>query len=743
MALGRPDPPATVGGLAAVQITGLVILADWLASQEHFLARQLSVVPRIASPAVVAAHLESLAPRAVDLLAEAGLGRATLHRLEFGELFPYSPNALQRSLIEELFPRIDSSGLLVVTAATGDGKTEAALVAASVLAEASGAGGFFFALPTMATSDEMYRRVRAFADAFAAGPTPVTLLHSMSWLNEDYEQRCAAGVGDGLLVSADGADGRASWTEAPQWLRGRKRGLLAGLAVGTVDQALVAALTTKHNALRLLGLSGKVFIVDEAHAYDEYMQALLARLLGWLGAFGCPVVLLSATLPSARAAALVSAYRQGSGSVDGEVSRLRYPGWLFVPAAAGREVVAISDKAHEDVVAARRIRLRVELVPVQHRPGNEVDKCDRRSVLRQLLAPIHEEGGHVAVVCNTVGDAQRTYAALKEWAGDTVTVELLHSRFPARQREEITRSIVGRLGRNGRRVGTTIVVATQVVEQSLDLDFDLVVSDLAPLALLLQRAGRCHRHSRPGRPHWTAEPRLIVLDPHGDDGYRAPPQWGRVYHRYLLAATRQALLELDGGVVDIPEMVQPLMERVYPVDSEAVEDELRRDFGDYVAEGRAKETMATYVRIPPADSLNDLSALSTREVEEADATTRLGADSARVLCCYLDRESGQWLDPGRTRPLPARGTGSAGRFQAGDVRDILRETVPAPASLLHGDQPPAATPASWKDSAWLADLVLLWFRTGPGGPAPAVVNDRRVRLDPELGLVIERETQTG
>jgi CRISPR-associated endonuclease/helicase Cas3 len=161
-------------------------------------------------------------------------------------------------------------------------------------------------------------------------------------------------------------------------------------------------------------------------------------------------------------------------------------------------------------------------------------------------------------------------------------------------------------------------------------------------------------------------------------------------------------------------------------------------FGDYVAEGRAKETMAAFVQIPRADdNLNDLSALSNREVAEADACTRLGAEAVRVLCCYLDADHGQWLDPGCTRALPALGSGKAGRFRTQDVGEILRETIPVRKSVLYGYQPPASTPTSWKDDAWLADLVLLWFLLGAEGPVATVVNGRRVSLDRELGLVVD------
>jgi CRISPR-associated endonuclease/helicase Cas3 len=283
-ALGCPEPPAVVGHKAAVLITGLIILADWLTSQEQFLRQQLVEVPKMASAEVVANHLAALSLRADRLLDEAGLSLPRLRNATFQEIFPYAPNALQRSVIDELLPNLEGPGLLVVTAATGDGKTEAALLAARAMAEVSESSGFFFALPTMATSDQMYRRVRRFAAAIAEGPAAVTLLHSMSWLNAEYEARSTAGLGGSATVASDDTD---TYVVAPDWLRGRKRGVLAHLSVGTIDQALLAALPTKHNALRMLGLSGKVFIVDEAHAYDEYMQALLRRLLNWLDVLGC------------------------------------------------------------------------------------------------------------------------------------------------------------------------------------------------------------------------------------------------------------------------------------------------------------------------------------------------------------------------------------------------------------------------------------------------------------------------
>lgn len=730
-AVGSPGPPLAISTPASVLVTGLVILADWLASQEHFIRQQLSRVPQRTDVATVSAHLAALAGPATALVDEAGLGMPSFRAAGFEDMFGNRPNALQRSVIDELLPIIDGPGLAVVTAATGHGKTEAALVATRQLAEVSGANGFFFALPTMATSDEMYLRVRNFATKLAAGPAPVTLLHSMSWLNIEYNARTAGGLGDPDTVLSDDPSPDVMPTD---WLRGRKRGLLAPMAVGTIDQALLAALTTKHNALRLLGLSGKVFVVDEAHAYDDYMTSLLRRLLNWLGAYGCPVVLLSATLPSTQTATLVRAYQEGAG-VEPTTVTVPYPGWTFVPAAHKRDPISISAAARDALVASRSVTYALDVRPVRHLSGPERDPADRRVVVRQVLTPVAERGGCAAVVCNTVNDAQETYRMLRDWAPHGVDVMLLHSRFPARRREELTTDIRRRLGKDGDRSRPTIVVATQVIEQSLDLDFDLLVTDLAPMAQLLQRAGRCHRHVRP-RPSWAEQPRVVVLDPRGPDGveHAKPAAWGDVYARYLLRATHLRLKGIDS--ITVPHEVQEHMEAVYvpqPIHHDPV---LSAEYDAYRAEAMAARGTAELGIIPEPAEVSDLVALSHTDTPEWRAATRLGAESDRLLCCYLDPAGGQWLDPQQRHPLPQAGSGPDGRFTNEEVRSILQETIPVRAGLLIGYEPPAALPASWSNNGWLRGLRPLWFSISPTGPARAVWGRRMAYLDPDLGLVV-------
>ncbi|WP_327024161.1 CRISPR-associated helicase Cas3' [Micromonospora sp. NBC_01739] len=730
-ALGSPQPPLAVDAAASVLITGLVILADWLASQEHFLARQLTQLPETTTVEAAATHLAALTRPAVALLNEAGLGAPSYRSAGFADLFAYRPNPLQLSIIDELLPVVDGPGLLVLTAATGDGKTEATLVAAHQLAEVSGATGFFFALPTMATSDEIYRRVRKFAAKLADGPAPVTLLHSMSWLNAEYEARAAAEIGESGPVVSDDPTGEVV---APEWLRGRKRGLLAPMAVGTIDQALLAALTTKHNALRLLGLSGKVFIVDEAHAYDAYMTALLCRLMSWLGRYRCPVVLLSATLPSSQAAALIRAYEQGAGTESAQVS-VPYPGWTFVPATKGG-AVTISPAARERVAAGRTMTFQLDVRPVRHLSGEVTDPIDRRAVLKQVLTPVAQGGGCAAVVCNTVHDAQQTYLLIREWAPAGVDVKLLHSRFPAHRREEITAEITGRLGRDGDRSVPVIVVATQVIEQSLDLDFDLLVTDLAPMAQLLQRAGRCQRHRRT-RPSWAEQPRVVVLDPRGtsNEEHARPKAWGEVYARYLLRATHLRLAKIDS--IAVPHSVQKHVEAVY-VPAPINDPVLSAEYDEYWAKGSVEQGAADLGAVPDPAEVADLAVLSHNNTPEWKASTRLGADSDRLICCYLDADGQQWLDPERHTPLPQVGSDAGGRFRINDVRAILQKTIPVRADLLKGYQPVMGLPASWADNGWLKELRPLWFPIEPTGPAPATWGNRTAALDEDLGLVVGR-----
>ncbi|MEU2296553.1 CRISPR-associated helicase Cas3' [Streptomyces antibioticus] len=758
--LGSPAAPESFKAAPAVLVTGIVVLADWLVSQEGYLRRRQKAL----EPSLEAHFAQSQADVA-GLLTDAGLVPVGLRRAGFAETYGIDgePNPLQRSVMEELPTAVGAGGgggILLVTAAPGDGKSETALEAERVLSAVFGTRGFAFLLPTMATSDQMYGRVAGALLRQAGRDAGLTLVHSMAWLNSAYAD-VSLSAGESV-VTCDGDEGQAGRQRAEadmrprQWLRGPKRPLLAQFAVGTVDQALMSVLPVRHNMLRLLALTGKTFIVDEAHAYDPYMQVLLGRLLNWLGAFGVPVVLLSATLPASVSDRLIKEYLQGAGHDQRLLAKKSfpapYPGWLYVDGTTGHST-EMSPARRQEQADERSMGLEVRVESVVHGGGGA---RDRLAVVERLVEPAAlGEGGSVLVVCNTVGDAQETYQRLRERFDDRSheqggIVQLLHARFPGDVREARTREVTEGLGRSGPRPVRRIVVATQVVEQSLDLDADMVISDLAPLALLLQRAGRCWRHENwwarhgfpdgRGRPGWARAPRLVVLDPLAD-GRGVPRQWGEVYSEFLLRATSAKLAGLADGVISIPEDVQGLVESVHGTGANSFdwdnpggrqEAAWNAHHGKELAERGQAGLIAVY-RARSVRGLHNLHSLPGEEDEWAVAT-RLGADSVRLLCAYVQEDGRRTLDPAGDEPVPDPEAGAIVAVAA--VRAVMRRTIPVRGSWLPTeDREVCSTPQSWAEHPMLSGVRVLYQPVRGGVAGPVVVGGRTLHVDVDLGLV--------
>ncbi|MFC8719517.1 type I-E CRISPR-associated protein Cse1/CasA [Kitasatospora sp. NPDC057198] len=746
---GGAVPVGGLSGWAAVVVLGLVVAADWLASQVEVIEGRVPAEGWVADEGALRAHFEVAVAGAGGWVAEAGLGRAGFPEREIEAMFDFEKaNPLQRGLARELPALVEGPGLVLVTAPTGDGKSEAALFAASVLARASGAGGLYFALPTMATADAMFERVRKFADRNLEGERGVMLLHGMARLSPLFgmgeeskgEVAGGAGVGRGEERGLSARGGTA--TEAAQWLWASKRGLLAPLAVGTVDQALTGVLPVRYGFLRLFGLANKVVVVDEAHAYGPWMHSLLVRLLEWLGALRAPVVLLSATLTGRAASSLVEAYRRGAGFVDRAVIEPCYPGWLFVDAATGKvsEPRAVeSDRERKLTVQCRPVRWDVH-------EGDAPAKDSRREALVELLAPVVDGGGCVLVCCTTVEEAQRTFLFLREEFPELAAREgglrLLHSRFPAFERERISRECEEAFGKEsgkGVRAGS-VLVATQVVEQSLDLDFDLVVSDLAPLAQLLQRAGRGWRHEREERPGWVgAGLRLVVLEPVGEHGgVRVPPSWGSVYDGSLLVRTSTLLAGLEGPVA-VPGDVQGLVDAVYEEDfGRRLEESARREFERWDVRREAGELaeaqLADLVRIPsPGDVDGDWSVLTDAPegVSEELLATRLGAETARVVFVYAREGRGLSLEHGGEVRVPGWSRGK-GVGREGAV-EVLRRSVPLPAAWVRGESEGDPLTKPWAKTSLLKDVRVVVLREDGEGRWVGRVGGQELQLS-EVGV---------
>lgn len=760
--LGSPAPPERFKSSGAVLVTGVVILADWLVSQESYIRGRQRKLRRSLRD-----HFADSCAGAGELVAEAGLSAVSLERKPFAEAYGVKgqPNALQRSLMEELPAAVAAgvkagggAGILLVTAAPGDGKTEGALEAERILSEFFGTRGFAFLLPTMATSDQMHLRVAEALSRQQGEAAGLTLTHSMAWLNDAYvdeELESAAEV----LTGEEGTRTvrREAAMRPKRWLRGAKRPLLAQYAVGTIDQALMAVLPVRHNALRLLALSGKTFVVDEAHAYDPYMQVLLGRLLNWLGAYGVPVVLLSATLPSSVSDKLIKQYLLGARRLTGRALKKRefkapYPGWLYVDAGGGE--TRISGPLLEEQQAERPVSLDVDVRPVRHVAPRAACGRARLDVIEAELAPVmSDQGGCALVVCNTVPQAQETYTWLCDRFGplglEPDEVQLLHARFPSEDRETRAAEVTAGLGRRGPRPRRRIVVATQVVEQSLDLDADVVVSDLAPLALLLQRAGRCWRHEvwwrvhgrRNGeeRPEWArrAGARLVVLDPIADGG-SAPMSWSTVYAEALLVETSNVLAERAGEPVRIPRDVQGLVERVHGDREDRFDWENPANsaaWTEYFGEKLAQESQGRMIAIPRSAKVSSLDALHhTKGIEdEAQAATRLGAESVRLLCAYEHPGGQVTLDRAGKTELPA--ATSAGRLAVEDVRAVMRRTIPVRADWFAGHEDDHQPPTGWSEHPLLGDLLVLRQPLRDDVVSAVQVGSWAMYLDDQLGLV--------
>lgn len=539
-------------------LTGLVVMADWIASnQDLFPLMPAAELDEEARLAHALSRLDLTLPGQPRPLPE---DPAEAYRGAFAWPDGRDPWPVQAEILRAA-EEMEGAGLLCVEAPMGVGKTEGALAAAQVMMRRTGRSGVVVAAPTMATSDALFHRVRVWAERNLGGEGPVSLVlaHSKAALNEEASRlpRAGAGVHD---VGRDEPAERHQSVVAHQWLTGRKKGMLASVAVGTVDQVLFMALQSRHLMLRHLGLASKVVVIDEVHAYDAYMSQYLGRALHWLGSYGVPVVLLSATLPHSAKEQLVQAYAQGrlgGPSVPVPHTGEDYP-VLTIADGAGVRAVATPASGRGSTVA---------YTPV----------ADDDAALSALLAPCVREGGCLLVVCSTVGRAQQAYALARESVGDDAV--LLHSRFIARDRVEKEARLVAELGPDARRGAgrprCRIVVATQVVEQSLDLDFDGMVTDIAPMDLMLQRTGRVHRHARPDedRPGWGRTPHVWVRGAVNGGGEDASPEFDRgvakVYAPALLTTAWSLLaLHREGRTVTVPDDIPGLVGAAYAEDPE-------------------------------------------------------------------------------------------------------------------------------------------------------------------------------
>ena len=536
---------------ASFAVAGLAVLADWIGSNQEWF-------PYAEPVRSLESYWNCTRKRAQRAVSDAGvLPAAASDRLDYRELIgsKAAPSPMQEWARDVELPAGPS--LFMIEDETGSGKTEAAVMLAHRLIASGEADGLYVALPTMATANAMFDRLAAaYRHLFAADFAPsIALAHGARDMHEGFRAAMSRGGRVEESYSDSGASDEASETTASaacaEWIADdRRRTFLADAGAGTVDQALLSILPSRHQSLRLLGLMRRVLILDEVHAYDAYMQREMERLLEFQAGLGGSAILLSATLPLSIRERLTDAFARGLG-VDSQddVLGMDYPLATIRATDVGRSIAVPGRPGRSRRLPVRFLRT----------PDEALDE----------VANAAGAGKAVLYIRNTVDDALDAHAALTILGSDPL---VFHAQFALVDRLSIERRIVEMFGKHSTphdRRDTAgrgkVLIATQVVEQSLDLDFDALITDLAPIDLLIQRAGRLWRHDRHER---DGRPELLVVAPEPVDD--ADAEWfARVFPRgkhvypdharlWLTARTLQ-----DIGEIESPGGMRSLVEAVY------------------------------------------------------------------------------------------------------------------------------------------------------------------------------------
>lgn len=537
----------------AVFLSGFVSVCDWVGSHEEYFPYQMT-------PPSPAEYFEQALPQAQMALEELGfMGRRPPQTPGvFSDIFSFQPNDLQRAGIDVFNGLHTQPRLILVEYLTGGGKTELALYLADLLMNLYGLSGTYIAMPTQATSNQMFERVSRYLQAqYPEQVINLQLAHAQSDHHPLFQQFQQRGP----------REGNESGIIAERWFQNRKRTLLAPYAVGTVDQAMLSVLQVKHHFVRQYALSHKVVIFDEIHSYDTYMNEIINRLMNWLAEMHSPLLLLSATLPENTREQLV---RQVGG--QGVLADVPYPRMTVVTADGQVEVHPLP-------------RPESRLLHLRHMDGS-------LNCLADEVAALYAGGGCIAVICNTVGEAIDVARQLRQH-GDISPEDVLlfHARFPPALRGGIERHVLECFGKNGQRPERAILVATQIIEQSLDLDFDAMITRTAPIDLLIQRAGRLHRHHR-SRPAHLSTPTLMIRAPDFDGDV---PKFGvdeAVYQRFVLLRTWLVLRDSQG--LHLPDELDAMMNFVYVEQQQA----------DGNTDAYSRALQAAYEKMLRADNLS-------------------------------------------------------------------------------------------------------------------------------------------
>ncbi len=601
-----PKPPTTNF------IAGFCSVADWLGSansEKHF--------EKVVAPSDLMDYFKSRHEDAREVLQVAGLvGKVKSYQgvqniLKEGQ----KPHQVQ-TLIDDLPP---SKGISIIEAPTGSGKTEAALAYAWQLVSHGLAESITFALPTQATANAMLNRLETVAIKLFESHPNLLLAHGNARFNKAFST-LRGNSGSESLNDED------AWAQCSEWLaQSRKRAFLGQIGVCTIDQVLTSVLPVRHNFIRSFGLGRNILIIDEVHAYDTYMYTLLKAVLKEQKAAGGSVLLLSATLPDCQKNALLETWNINAASVF-TAEQAPYP-----------LITQVSDSSREEYQLAAEQMLSDRNIWID---SAITEECIPTQEIIQQAINAANSGAKVALICNLVDVAQQAFQAIRKVS--TFPVFLFHSRFTLEDRQQIEKEILTRFGATASHSGGCVLIATQVVEQSLDIDFDWMVTQLCPVDLLFQRLGRLHRHPHKDtyRPAGCRSPRCTVLLPNGLD-------YG--LHELIYANTRvmwrtaEKIDQLKGCPLIFPKAYRNWVEDVYQETAWGNEpEEVEKRYMDFMDHHETVQKFSAQLML---NSVKNMTPLMDDD-QRISAVTRDGPMSLTVVPC-VTTPSGRRLRDGR------------------------------------------------------------------------------------------------
>lgn len=711
----KEELPNVIEQPQAVLLEGLLIMADWLASSETIQEDDGEIYPLFPLVDINVTYedidSDERFRNAINIwYREEVWNPENYYKIEdvYKKRWGYVPYDVQK-IMSEAIEKSKHPNLVIIENTMGGGKTETALVAAEQLARKNKRNGVFWGLPTQVTANAMFSRVNSWLENISKEKQEnfsIDLLHGKAKFNEEYRNLPQASE----IMDEEESDGAVT---VNSWFSGKKS-ILTKFTVGTIDNLLLMGLKQKHLFLRHFGFADKVVILDEVHAYDTYMSSYFFKALEWLGAYKVPVVILSATLPVEKREKIVRSYTNNEIEEKNVVpnkwqKNKNYPLLTIVDKGEIKQIDKFKKEKGYDI-EVKRINIEDD------------------AIIEKVIDDINT-GGIAGIIVNTVKRAQK----LAQLVPDDIPSIVLHSSFLAPERVRLEKELQKKIGKNGERPEKLVVIGTQVLEQSLDIDFDILYSDIAPIDLLLQRAGRLHRHkiNNKYRPDKLIIPQLIVMENIDGDSNEY------IYSKYILMKTDYFLSDR----INIPNDISPLVQKVYSLETDKLVpnfDESKKEFEEMNKKsiGRAE---VFQINEPDFDasihswlsrSINLSNDSELRYEQKAKAAVRDISETIEVILLKKMSEEGEY-----------RLVENNKRIEEVDSEEIAKQTLRLPEMITnYGIEKIIATlegetPSSWQKDPWLKNEISLILDK----ENEASLNGWNLKYSKKYGLLKERK----